>query len=327
MTIGIYKITNTTNNKVYIGESLKIEKRWQTHKQDLENGNHHSYKLQEDYNTYGLNKFIFEIIEKINIRHKPIILKLYLLAYENMYIKEYNSINDGYNVENTVENIIKGNKLIIEDQMYLSESYIKQLIYMVNKIEGENLFLKCNNNYQKYRIFNDWCDNKNITNEELITLIFLFTHYILEKSMSLCNIKMIKDIIKINQKDKINLRKYINSLSNKNIIQLYDFNNKEINYRTLKDDKIIYVKLNELLESNYFEIKKEDVDKLFTYLENTNNNKIDIFKYFINMKRIENNEYNKKDLNKLSQNIIREFGHNKIEKYENILKNDLQLIK
>ena len=67
-----------------------------------------------------------------------------------MYIKEYNSINNGYNVENTVENIIKGNKLIIEDQMYLSESYIKQLIYMVNKIEGENLFLKCNNNYQKY---------------------------------------------------------------------------------------------------------------------------------------------------------------------------------
>lgn len=43
---GVYKITNIINNKVYIGESLDIYERWKSHKEDLKNGNHHSYKLQ-----------------------------------------------------------------------------------------------------------------------------------------------------------------------------------------------------------------------------------------------------------------------------------------
>ena len=44
--IGIYAIRNTQNGKMYIGESIDIEKRWKNHQEDLDNGNHHSYKLQ-----------------------------------------------------------------------------------------------------------------------------------------------------------------------------------------------------------------------------------------------------------------------------------------
>jgi len=46
--IGIYKITNTKNNKVYIGESNNIYKRWKEHIDDLNNNKHHSKKLQEE---------------------------------------------------------------------------------------------------------------------------------------------------------------------------------------------------------------------------------------------------------------------------------------
>lgn len=48
--IGIYAIRDTKNGKMYIGESIDIEqKRWKTYQEDLDNGNYHSYKLQEDY--------------------------------------------------------------------------------------------------------------------------------------------------------------------------------------------------------------------------------------------------------------------------------------
>ena len=40
--IGVYAIRNTQNGKMYIGESIDIEKRWKNHQEDLDNGNHHS---------------------------------------------------------------------------------------------------------------------------------------------------------------------------------------------------------------------------------------------------------------------------------------------
>jgi len=39
---GVYKITNIINGKVYVGESMDIDKRWDEHKLDLDNGVHHS---------------------------------------------------------------------------------------------------------------------------------------------------------------------------------------------------------------------------------------------------------------------------------------------
>ena len=50
---GIYKIENRINGKVYIGESLDIHKRWELHISELNDKTHHSYKLQEDWNTYS----------------------------------------------------------------------------------------------------------------------------------------------------------------------------------------------------------------------------------------------------------------------------------
>ena len=39
MTTGIYKITNKINGKCYIGQSIKIEKRWSDHKTASHNEN------------------------------------------------------------------------------------------------------------------------------------------------------------------------------------------------------------------------------------------------------------------------------------------------
>ena len=43
--IGIYKIENKYNGKIYIGKSKDIMNRWSTHEKDLVKHIHHSSKL------------------------------------------------------------------------------------------------------------------------------------------------------------------------------------------------------------------------------------------------------------------------------------------
>lgn len=59
---GIYKITNNTNGKVYIGESENIPRRWIEHIMALTYGEHKNYKLQNDFKEYGLKAFDFDIV-------------------------------------------------------------------------------------------------------------------------------------------------------------------------------------------------------------------------------------------------------------------------
>lgn len=60
---GIYKITCLSNNKLYIGSSKNIEKRFKTHINQLNKNKHINEHLQSAWNLYGQNNFLFEIIE------------------------------------------------------------------------------------------------------------------------------------------------------------------------------------------------------------------------------------------------------------------------
>ena len=61
--IAIYKITNITNGMVYVGQSVNIIKRWNEHKRNLRKGAHENKKLQNAWNIYGEDSFLFSIIE------------------------------------------------------------------------------------------------------------------------------------------------------------------------------------------------------------------------------------------------------------------------
>jgi group I intron endonuclease len=60
---GIYYIYSKINNKIYIGQSKNIKKRWRGHKSDLRRNKHGNIFLQRIYNKYGLNNFIFKVLE------------------------------------------------------------------------------------------------------------------------------------------------------------------------------------------------------------------------------------------------------------------------
>ena len=90
----IYKITNNKTSKVYIGQSITVDKRLQQHKSRLRRKKHENTQLQEDYNTYGEEAFIFEVIEEFPCDASPDVL----LEKERAQIKKH--LNEGKKLYN-----------------------------------------------------------------------------------------------------------------------------------------------------------------------------------------------------------------------------------
>ena len=61
---GIYKITNIITGEFYIGSSKDIKKRWVSHRSLSVHKRYPNVKLYKAMASYGLDNFIFEIIEK-----------------------------------------------------------------------------------------------------------------------------------------------------------------------------------------------------------------------------------------------------------------------
>lgn len=62
MTCGIYEIVNTVNGKRYVGSSVDIDSRWQTHIRELRRGTHHAQHLQRSFNKHGEDAFVIRCI-------------------------------------------------------------------------------------------------------------------------------------------------------------------------------------------------------------------------------------------------------------------------
>ena len=80
--IGVYKIENKQNGKVYIGQSIDIKKRWASHLRELRKGIHDNIYLQDDWLIYGEGSFTFEIIKKCRSIKLDEIEKYYIDHYK-----------------------------------------------------------------------------------------------------------------------------------------------------------------------------------------------------------------------------------------------------
>ena len=63
MGCGIYKITNILTNQVYVGSSIDVKSREYKHFWMLKKNIHNNDYLQNSYNKYGEENFIFEVLE------------------------------------------------------------------------------------------------------------------------------------------------------------------------------------------------------------------------------------------------------------------------
>lgn len=57
---GIYQIENQINGKLYIGSAVRLQRRWLEHRSALRRNVHKSPKLQNAWNKYGEENFIFK---------------------------------------------------------------------------------------------------------------------------------------------------------------------------------------------------------------------------------------------------------------------------
>lgn len=83
--IGIYKITNKNTGETYIGQATNIERRIQEHKQIRRQ------TIDSYINILGVDNFDFEILQECEESE--------LDSLEQHYIEEYNSIENGYNLQ------------------------------------------------------------------------------------------------------------------------------------------------------------------------------------------------------------------------------------
>lgn len=169
---GIYKITNTENGQVYIGRSTDIEKRWQQHREALEKGIHHSYKLQQCYDQL-LDKDIlqYEVVELVdNISDMP--------EREQYYYDKHDSYNNGYNCCPYADNPKYQKHSFVfyaewldyieefEDEYgeEIANNLLVELIhYALHGLEKSN---DPNTFGNMHPPFNDWCNKNNIKIEK-----------------------------------------------------------------------------------------------------------------------------------------------------------------
>lgn len=119
MTIGIYKLIFKGTDKVYIGQSLNIEKRFINHKSELLNSKS-STKLLDAYTQFGLpNIEILEVTSLDNLDYR-----------ESYYIDKYSSLSNGFNSVPGGNSVSSGSTN--PAAKYDKETYIEILNLLVN---------------------------------------------------------------------------------------------------------------------------------------------------------------------------------------------------
>jgi group I intron endonuclease len=141
---GIYCISNKVNGKVYIGSSVRMEKRKSNHKSALRRNIHKSKHLQNAWNKYGEDAFVFSCLEQVDASYEE------LLEIEKQWIQKLQATNReyGYNIRIDV---------VTQSGWKHTEETKRKISLMV---KGKNLG-------KKYKVSKDGLDKKRIIALEL----------------------------------------------------------------------------------------------------------------------------------------------------------------
>jgi group I intron endonuclease len=101
---GIFMVKNITNGKVLLGSSLNLEGPLNSHKFMLQIGRHRNEALQKEWNEFGADKFVFEILEVVKVKDDPDFnLNDELTLLEEIWIEKLQPFGElGYNKEKRI---------------------------------------------------------------------------------------------------------------------------------------------------------------------------------------------------------------------------------
>lgn len=119
MKSGVYKITNKVNGKFYIGSAVDLKEREHEHFRRLSNNTHCNVLLQNSFNKYEKESFIFEVLEFCN--KKDLIIK------EQYYL---DTLNPVFNICK-----IAGNKLGVKHKEESKEK-LRRTLKLKKDTEG-----------------------------------------------------------------------------------------------------------------------------------------------------------------------------------------------
>jgi len=108
---GVYQISCIKNKKMYIGKSKNLTSRINGHKSNLKSGIDRCRELQKDFDLYGIENFIFEVIFEVK--------EEFIEVYESILIELF--INDckmyNFNSGQMIKKI-KEKQIIVPDYIY-----------------------------------------------------------------------------------------------------------------------------------------------------------------------------------------------------------------
>jgi hypothetical protein len=139
---GIYCIKNKINNKVYIGSSINLYSRLQSHKSKLNNNKHENKHLQRSFNKHGIENFEVKVLEycdkDINILYKKenYHYNLYKNTYNQRIIVESNlGIKKETSLKTRLKQSLALKGKIPKNLKYIQEKRKKKIVkYINNKI-------------------------------------------------------------------------------------------------------------------------------------------------------------------------------------------------
>ena len=218
---GIYCIKNTINNKMYIGiTNDKLFKRISRHDVNLRNNKHVNEKLQNAYNKYGAENFVFEIVELIPKDNIEL-----LKDREIYYIKKFDTFHNGYNMTeggdyNNQFRLIFCYRIINTNETILFELYN---IYKGGREAARDL------NYSESNIYK--CIDGKYRSSKLKNFIFVYEN----ETSNITNTYLLEKYNKINSLPKKgdSLRKHVLTeeekrrgiLKRQKKVGMYDLNN------------------------------------------------------------------------------------------------------
>lgn len=101
---GIFQVKNTANGRVLLGSSLNLEGSLNRHRFMLKIGSHTNKALQNEWNEFGADQFIFEILEVVNLKDDPNFnLKDELTLLEQIWLEKLQPFGEqGYNINERI---------------------------------------------------------------------------------------------------------------------------------------------------------------------------------------------------------------------------------